>query len=108
MDDIATWRKEAKRDGKSANDQDLEEILNRQSVKKRGEDAEKGKGKGKRMKSKKREAKDARFGFGGKKSGKKRNDASSTNDMSAAPFAKKGKGKGKGGKGGIGKGGKGS
>jgi len=102
LEDISAWRKENKRDGKSANDQDLEDILNRQNVKKRGEDSDKGKGKGKGKKSKKREAKDARFGHGGKKSGKKRNDAFSVNDLSSAPFAKKGKGKGKG------KGGKGS
>merc|ERR1712187_33050 len=40
LEDISTWRKENKRDGKSAHDQDLEEILNRQNVKKRGEDSD--------------------------------------------------------------------
>merc|ERR1711953_1046961 len=88
LEDISTWRKENKRDGKSANDQDLEEILNRTNVKKRGEDGDKGKGKGKKnQQSSKKAAKNAKFGFGGKKSGMKRNDINSFNDV--------GKGKGK-------------
>jgi len=116
LDDIAEWRAASKRDTKNKGEEDLEDILNRNASKKRGRDEEedgKGKGKGKREgskgkgkgkgKNKKREAANEKFGFGGKKSGTKRNDAKSANDMTESPWGRKVKGKGKGkGKGGGG------
>eukprot|EP00927_Polykrikos_kofoidii_P062033 TRINITY_DN56862_c0_g1_i1.p1 TRINITY_DN56862_c0_g1~~TRINITY_DN56862_c0_g1_i1.p1 ORF type:complete len:321 (-),score=80.95 TRINITY_DN56862_c0_g1_i1:107-1069(-) len=107
MDDISAWRSKAKKDNKTADEGDLEDILNRRGVKDRESGKGGGKGKGRPKKSKKREAKDSKFGYGGKKSGKKRNDAKSTNDLTGAPgIRRKGKGKGKGKKsGGMAKGG---
>uniref|UniRef100_A0A7S1FAY9 rRNA-processing protein EBP2 n=1 Tax=Noctiluca scintillans TaxID=2966 RepID=A0A7S1FAY9_NOCSC len=99
LDNIKDWKKQTKEDGKTADDQDLEAILNKQQAEKRprGTDPRKPVGK-----SKKAAAKDAKFGFGGKKRAKKRNDAASSRDMSSLSGKKvKGKGKGKsaGGKG---------
>jgi len=101
LEEIADWRNQRKKDKSSADDQDLEDILDKQG----------GKGEGKRKKDKKvsakQAAKDAKFGRGGKKKRRKQNTSDSFSDMSSSPWAKgKGKGKGKGGKGG-GKGGKG-
>jgi len=116
LEGIARWQAQQK--GKtSSDDQNLEDILNKQALKqqgggkggKGGKGDGKGDGKGKssrtkRKVSRKQEAKDAKYGFGGKKRGKKRNDAKSSKDFSASPWAKKGSGKGRGGGKGKGKG----
>merc|ERR1712136_628873 len=101
LDNIKDWKKQTKEDGKNADDQDLEAILNKQQAEKRPPGTDRRKPV---TKSKKAAAKDAKFGFGGKKRAKKRNDAASSRDMSSLLRKKvKGKGKGKSG-GGKGKG----
>lgn len=114
LESIAKWQAQQKRDKQNADDQNLEDILSKQALKQKQQDKGKGgkdgKGDGKggnarakRKVSRKQAAKDKKYGFGGKKSASKRNDARSARDESGAPWAKKGKGKGKGG-GGPGKG----
>merc|ERR1712060_807878 len=93
LEDISQWRKQDKRDKKSMNEMDLEDILNRRKSK--DDDGETAGRKGGPKKSKKREAIDAKFGFGGKKKRIKSNTRDSVDDFSASPWAKKGKGKGK-------------
>jgi len=102
LDDIADWRNRNKQDKRNADDQDLDDILDKQRSNRSGEDEDgnEQKKKGKHKVSKKQMAKDKKWGFGGKKRWKKSNDADSTRDMSASPWARKGKGKGKGKSGG--------
>merc|ERR1712176_1201957 len=78
LEGINDWQKQSKRDKRNVDEQDLEDILNRSSVRegmKEGRDAESGGKRGPPKKSKKREAIDKKFGFGGKKKRKKQNDA---------------------------------
>eukprot|EP00405_Crypthecodinium_cohnii_P016652 CAMPEP_0206445598 /NCGR_PEP_ID=MMETSP0324_2-20121206/15617_1 /ASSEMBLY_ACC=CAM_ASM_000836 /TAXON_ID=2866 /ORGANISM="Crypthecodinium cohnii, Strain Seligo" /LENGTH=345 /DNA_ID=CAMNT_0053913871 /DNA_START=105 /DNA_END=1140 /DNA_ORIENTATION=+ len=81
LEDIKKWKDESKK--KNGDAGDLEDILDKKGS------------KGKASKSKKREAADKKFGFGGKKRFSKSNTAESTNDMSDSPWAKKSKGKAK-------------
>lgn len=108
LQEIKTWQKKTKRDGNNVDDQDLDNILDRQNRRGKGEGkGEQGKGKkGKPAKSKKREAFDKKFGYGGKKKRARENDVKSTDDFRDSPWARKGKAKGKGkGKKGMGGGG---
>merc|ERR1712050_420672 len=99
------WRKRG-RDKNNVDDQGLEDILDRQ--KKANAREENDKNRLNPKKSRKRQAKDAKFGFGGKKRRSKQNDSSSTADFTQSPWGRKGKGKGSGkGPKGKGKGGKG-
>lgn len=97
LEDIHSWRKQAKRDSKNADERDLDDILDKQASKRprEEEDAQGGKKK-KQEPSRKKQAKDQRYGFGGKKKWRKSNDSKSTNDFSVSPWGRKGKGKGKG------------
>ncbi|CAE8626467.1 unnamed protein product [Polarella glacialis] len=103
LDDIADWRAKSKQSQGNADDQDLEDILNKQNTKRKspGEDSkgdgkgkgkdgkdakgkgkgkdEDGKGKGKNpKKSQHRENADSKYGFGGKKKRAKQNDKDSS------------------------------
>merc|ERR1712070_92202 len=94
LDDIADWRNRSKQDKRNADDDDLDDILDRQN--KLGDDTDGPEKKKKKGPSKKRMALDKKWGHGGKKKYKKSNDADSTNDFTASPWGRKGKGKGKG------------
>merc|ERR1719240_633653 len=85
LDEIAKWQNRSKQDRRNADDNDLDDILDKQ-----GKDEKQGKKKDKV--SKKQEAQDKKFGYGGKKRFSKSNDASSTNDFSGSPWGRKGKG----------------
>lgn len=105
MDEIADWKARRKQDRGNADDQDLEDILDKQKGGKSRDDGDDGEGRKKKKKglNKKRQAIDKKFGFGGKKKWAKSNTKESTGDMSASPWARQGKGKGKGKGGGKGK-----
>jgi len=98
LDDIADWSKKRKEDGRNADDQDLDDILDKQGGNKDGKGKGKGKMKGQTKGAMKQEAKDKKWGFGGKKKRHKQNDAESTRDMSSweGKGKKKGSGKSKG------------
>lgn len=81
------------------NDEQLESIVteNNSSKRKRSGGDDKGDSKKPRV-NRAREAKDKKFGFGGKKRFAKRNSKESTNDFSQFPGARKGGPGGRGGK----------
>mmetsp|Transcript_63367 Transcript_63367/g.147624 ORF Transcript_63367/g.147624 Transcript_63367/m.147624 type:complete len:309 (-) Transcript_63367:49-975(-) len=100
LEEVKDWQKQKKGEKNVDDQKDLNEILDRAKRDGKldaGKGAGKGKGKGRHKKSSKREAADAKYGFGGKN--KKRNTHASVDDFSASPWGKgedKGKGKGKG------------
>jgi len=111
LDEIADWKKRDKEGKKNTDDQDLDDILDKQGNKRKRLDDDTTDGVEQKKKKKtgpglKQQAKDKKWGHGGKKKWAKSNDKTSVNDMSGSPWEKakkggaKGKGKGKGGSGG--------
>ncbi|TYZ59399.1 hypothetical protein PybrP1_001617 [[Pythium] brassicae (nom. inval.)] len=100
LDAVKQWKKRKNSDknglGDDKDDAQLESIVaaNNSNKRKRGggdDDASAGAASSKKPRvNRVREAKDKKFGFGGKKRFAKRNDKASTNDMSQFPGARKG------------------
>mmetsp|Transcript_34310 Transcript_34310/g.80239 ORF Transcript_34310/g.80239 Transcript_34310/m.80239 type:complete len:333 (-) Transcript_34310:162-1160(-) len=104
LDEIKDWQQQRKSDKKNTDDSTLEDILNKRKQQPKAEAKKKYKPP---EKSAKQKAKDAKYGFGGKKRGLKSNTRESVDDFSSSPWAKQAKGKGKGKAGGGGGGSKG-
>jgi len=61
----------------------IQDVVNKDEDEKEEGGGQRQKKKGKPVKSNKRQAKDKKFGFGGRKKGSKKNDSKSVGDMSA-------------------------
>lgn len=98
LDAVKQWKKRKNSDksglGDDKSDEQLESIVAANNGNKRkrgsGDDTPAGGANKKPRVNRVREAKDKKFGFGGKKRFAKRNDKASTNDMSKFPGSRKG------------------